>query len=164
VQSVNDFMTLDVVATPAPMPKAAAVMPVQAVNPPTTLPQLPANAAPPAGPARMMAAPAMTAAPMAGVPTGDPVPVTAGPVPTPYDMNPPRLPAYAWPTYAPYNNFSRVAYPESYPYNAWPFIGPFYPFPKVPPGWRKVSLEWDDGHWYYGRAGSGYDRWRLRFW
>jgi hypothetical protein len=99
-----------------------------------------------------------------GMPGTDPMPMAHGPVPTPYDMNPPRLPTHAWPTYAPYNNFGRVAYPEAYPYNAWPFIGPFYPFPKVPPGWRKVALEWDDGHWYYGRAGTGYDRWRIRFW
>ena len=42
-------------------------------------------------------------------------------------------------------------YPQTYPYNAFPFIGPFYPFPKVPLGWRKVVLEWEDGHWYYGK-------------
>ena len=31
---------------------------------------------------------------------------------------------------------------------AWPFIGPFYPYPQVPLAWRKVSLEWDDGWWF----------------
>ena len=25
-----------------------------------------------------------------------------------------------------------------------PYIGPFYPYPQVPLGWRKVQLEWDD--------------------
>jgi hypothetical protein len=76
----------------------------------------------------------------------------------------PPLPPFAWPTYAPYPNFSRVAYPTAYPYNAFPFIGPFYPFPKVPLGWRKVTLEWEDGHWYYGRNSTPHDYWRVRFW
>ncbi len=80
------------------------------------------------------------------------------------DMMAPNLPPYAWPTYAPYNNLSRVAYPTAYPYNAFPFIGPFYPFPKVPLGWRKVTLEWDDGHWYLGRNSTPHDYWRVRFW
>jgi hypothetical protein len=80
------------------------------------------------------------------------------------DLQAPNLPPYAWPTYAPYNNLSRVAYPEAYPYNAFPFIGPFYPFPKVPLGWRKVTLEWDDGHWYLGRKSTPQDYWRVKFW
>jgi hypothetical protein len=80
------------------------------------------------------------------------------------DMAAPNLPPHAWPTYAPYNNVSRVAYPESYPYNAFPFIGPYYPFPKVPLGWRKVTLEWEDGHWYLGRQSAPHDYWRVRFW
>jgi hypothetical protein len=76
----------------------------------------------------------------------------------------PPLPPYAWPTYAPYNNFSRVAYPTLYPRQAWPFIGPFYPYPKVPLGWRAVQLKWEDGHWWYGRFASAHDYWRVRFW
>ena len=80
------------------------------------------------------------------------------------DMGAPNLPPYAWPTYAPYNNLSRVAYPSSYPYNAFPFIGPYYPFPKVPLGWRKVTLEWEDGYWYMGRNSAPHDYWRVRFW
>lgn len=79
-------------------------------------------------------------------------------------MNPPPLPPYAWPTFAPYNNYSRVAYPTIYPPQAWPFIGPFYPFPKVPLGWRKIQLEYVDGHWWYGKRASGYDWWRVRYW
>ena len=80
------------------------------------------------------------------------------------DLQAPNLPPYAWPTYAPYNNVSRVAYPQAYPYNAFPFIGPYYPFPKVPLGWRKVTLEWDDGHWYLGRNSAPQDYWRVKFW
>lgn len=80
------------------------------------------------------------------------------------DMNAPPLPPNAWPTYAPHNNVSRVAYPTAYPYNAFPFIGPYYPFPKVPLGWRKVTLEWEDGHWWYGRQQTPNDYWRVRFW
>jgi len=76
----------------------------------------------------------------------------------------PTLPPYAWPTYAPYNNVSRVGYPTAYPYNAFPFIGPFYPFPKVPLGWRSVNLTWEDGHWWYGRTSTPHDYWRVRFW
>ena len=80
------------------------------------------------------------------------------------DLQAPPLPPYAWPTYAPHNNLSRVAYPEAYPYNAFPFIGPYYPFPKVPLGWRKVTLEWEDGYWYLGRNSAPHDYWRVRFW
>jgi hypothetical protein len=84
--------------------------------------------------------------------------------PTAQGHEPPRLPPYAWPTYAPYNNYSRVAYPLTYPSQSWPFIGPIHPYPKVPLGWRSVSLTWQDGFWWYGRNATGYDWWRLRFW
>jgi hypothetical protein len=80
------------------------------------------------------------------------------------DMQAPNLPPYAWPTYAPYNNLSRVGYPSQYPYNAFPFIGPYYPFPKVPLGWRKVTLEWEDGYWFIGRNSTPHDYWRVKFW
>lgn len=98
------------------------------------------------------------------MPTGEPVPLNGGLAMVPLDPAGPKLPGYAWPTYAPYNNMSRVAYPQSYPYNAFPYIGPYYPFPKVPLGWRKVVLEWEDGHWYYGRLTSPHDMWRVKFW
>ena len=91
----------------------------------------------------------------------DPVPLNGSPG---LGLNPPAMPPYAWPTYAPYNNYSRVAYPNEYPHAAFPYIGPFYPFPKVPLGWRKVMLEWEDGHWYYGRLSSPHDFWRVKFW
>jgi hypothetical protein len=98
------------------------------------------------------------------MPTGDPVPLNGMPAMAPVDPSGPRLPPYAWPTYAPYNNYSRVAYPQTYPYNAFPYIGPYYPFPRVPLGWRKVQLEWEDGHWYYGKLSSPHDFWRVKFW
>ena len=58
------------------------------------------------------------------------------------------MPAYAWPTYASYPNYAGVTYPRQYSPTAWPYIGPFYPYPQVPLGWRKVCLEWDDGWWF----------------
>ncbi len=93
----------------------------------------------------------------------EPLPIGPGPS-AGLDVNPPHLPPYAWPTYAPYNNYSRVAYPNQYPYEAWPFIGPAYPFPKIPLGWRSVKLTWEDGHWWYSRHSNHYDWWRLRYW
>ena len=108
------------------------------------------------------AGPAMPGAPGYSGPIGEPMPLGNGSMSQ--DGAAPPLPGYAWPTYAPYNNVSRVAYPQSYPYNAFPFIGPFYPFPKVPLGWRSVNLTWDDGHWYYGKTATPHDYWRVRFW
>jgi hypothetical protein len=114
--------------------------------------------------------PRVVAGPVAApgvVPPGignDPIPLNGGPMMGPLDAAGPKLPPHAWPTYAPYNNYSRVAYPSAYPYNAFPYIGPFYPFPKVPLGWRKVTLEWDDGHWYLGRLSTPKDYWRVKFW
>ncbi len=59
----------------------------------------------------------------------------------------PQLPNYAWPSYAAYPNYAAVTYPRQYSPTAWPYMGPFYPYPQVPLGWRKVTLEWDDGWW-----------------
>jgi len=59
----------------------------------------------------------------------------------------PNLPGYAWPSYAASPNYAAVTYPRQHSAAAWPYIGPFYPYPQVPLGWRKVSLEWDDGWW-----------------
>jgi len=60
----------------------------------------------------------------------------------------PGPPNSAWPSYAPYPNFSAVGYPTAYPWQAWPNIGPFYPYPEVPLDWRAVTLRWDDGIWW----------------
>lgn len=66
-------------------------------------------------------------------------------VPARYDH--PNLPGYAWPSYAAYPNYAAVTYPKQYSPTAWPYIGPFYPYPQVPLGWRKVTLQWKDGWW-----------------
>jgi hypothetical protein len=132
---------------------AGAIVPVQAGGLPQVLPVPPASPVPP---------PAMPPAGQAVAPR-EATPIFQAPAPAPYDLNPPRMPPYAWPTYAPYNNFSRVACPEAYPYNAWPFIGPIYPFPKIPPGWRAVRLEWDDGFWWFSKTATKWDWWKLRF-
>lgn len=79
-------------------------------------------------------------------------------------MQPPPLPPHAWPTYAPYNNYSRVAYPNVYPACAFPNIGPIYPFPKAPLGWRTVQLQFDDGHWYLSSHAGNRDWWVVRYW
>jgi hypothetical protein len=60
----------------------------------------------------------------------------------------PQMPGYAWPSYAAYPNYAALTYPQQYSPAAWPYIGPFYPYPQVPLGWRKVTLEWDDGWWF----------------
>ncbi len=148
---------------------AGAVTQTQALAPAQpTLPPLPPGAVegPPPRPDLQSVPPGAVppgAAPMAGMPA-EPVPLSQAPPPSPYDLTPPRMPPYAWPTYAPYNNYSRVAYPTLYPYSSWPFIGPIYPFPKIPPGWRSVKLEWQDGYWWYSTHSNSHDWWRLRYW
>jgi hypothetical protein len=76
----------------------------------------------------------------------------SGVVPTSYGRGPayenPSMPGYAWPSYASYPNYAALSYPQQYSPTAWPYIGPFYPYPQVPLAWRKVSLEWDDGWWF----------------
>ncbi len=69
----------------------------------------------------------------------------AGITPARYDQ--PNVPNYAWPSYAAYPNYAAVTYPRQYSPSCWPYMGPFYPYPQVPLGWRKVTLEWDDGWW-----------------
>ncbi len=150
----------------APMQQAAPLMnpaPMQEMQ----MQQAPMQQAPmqqvPMQQAAMHQAPVMQAAPyrMQGqtqaMPTGfgggggmmgTPVPMAPhAPVGAPrYDS--PNLPNYAWPGYAAHPNYAAVTYPQQYSPSAWPFIGPFYPYPQVPLGWRKVSLEWDDGWWF----------------
>lgn len=84
---------------------------------------------------------------------GPPAPVPAmtpmGPgAPAPYRFDHPQMPGYAWPSYAAYPNYAAVTYPKQYSPTAWPYIGPFYPYPQVPLGWRKVTMEWKDGWWF----------------
>ena len=72
----------------------------------------------------------------------------AGMPPVPMRGDGPNMPNYAWPSYAAYPNYAALQYPTQYSPTAWPYIGPFYPYPQVPLGWRRVSLEWDDGWWW----------------
>jgi len=88
--------------------------------------------------------------PMQGENVGTPIPTYAannggGIAPAHFDR--PQMPGYAWPSYASSPNYAGVVYPRQYSATAWPFIGPFYPYPQVPLGWRKVSLEWRNGWW-----------------
>ncbi len=76
------------------------------------------------------------------------LPTAAAGVPASAQYDAPQVPGYAWPTYAAHPNYAGVTYPGQYSASAWPYIGPFYPYPQVPLGWRKVALEWDDGWWY----------------
>jgi hypothetical protein len=85
-----------------------------------------------------MGGPGMGAGGMGG-PGGMAVPVRG---------NGPNMPNYAWPSYSAYPNYAALQYPTQYSPTAWPYIGPFYPYPQVPLGWRRVSLEWDDGWWW----------------
>jgi osmotically-inducible protein OsmY len=84
-----------------------------------------------------------------GVPGVPAPPVYAAPGPgyNPSIYNQPHLPEHAWPAYAQYPNSAAVTYPTQYSASAWPYIGPFYPYPQVPLGWREAQLEWDDGYW-----------------
>jgi hypothetical protein len=67
----------------------------------------------------------------------------------------PQMPGYAWPSYASSPNYAALSYPKQYSPSAWPYIGPFYPYPQVPLGWRKVCLEWDDGWWFLDFSDCG---------
>jgi osmotically-inducible protein OsmY len=82
--------------------------------------------------------------------SGQPMPMMGaqgvGIAPARYDS--PQLPGYAWPSYSAHPNYGALTYPRQYSAQAWPYIGPFYPYPQVPLGWRKVTLEWDDGWWH----------------
>ncbi len=149
VQNVRDLLTVAGDAT---------VRPAQALQPPPGVP-VPPNL----DPSKMPQAPVIPPQ-EGGGPVAEPTPIFQAPPGAAQQYNPPRMPPYAWPTYAPYNNYSRVGYPSLYPYQSWPFIGPMYPFPKIPLGWRSVTLQWMDGCWWYGRTATGHDWWRIRYW
>jgi hypothetical protein len=106
----------------------------------------PVPAAPVSPPATLPSAGVTTGVPGAPLPMYAPSAAVGGPAPVRYDH--PAMPAYAWPSYAAYPNYAAVTYPKQYSPTAWPYIGPFYPYPQVPLGWRKVNLQWDDGWWW----------------
>jgi hypothetical protein len=89
----------------------------------------------------------MMGGPGAMVPDG-PLPEGPAGAPGATQASVPGQPNYAWPSYAPYPNFSAVGYPTVYPWQAWPNIAPPYPYPEVPLDWRAVTLRWDDGLWW----------------
>jgi BON domain-containing protein len=86
--------------------------------------------------------------PQAAAPSDGPVPEGPAGMTGATQASMPSYPNYAWPSYAPYPNFSAVGYPTAYPWQAWPNIGPIYPYPEVPLDWRAVTLRWDDGIWW----------------
>jgi hypothetical protein len=88
-----------------------------------------------------------TSTPATAAPDGSPIPEGPAGMGMPTGAGP-NQPNYAWPSYAPTGNFSAVGYPTAYPWQAWPNIGPFYPYPEVPQDWRAVTLRWDDGIWW----------------
>lgn len=139
------------------MPQPAPAIQQTAAQAPTMAPapNAPASAAAKAmpigvAPSRIMPGRQGMAAPVAYNQAGAPIPAyvpgTGGGV-APARFDQPNLPAHAWPGYAAYPNYGAVTYPKQYSPTAWPYIGPFYPYPQVPLGWRKVTLEWDDGWW-----------------
>jgi hypothetical protein len=117
-----------------PVPPSAP-LPVPAVRP------IPPAPLPPGAEGPGMAGNGVPAGPIPMYPAG----AAGGPAPMRTDQ--PSMPATAWPTYSAYPNYAAVTYPKQYSPTAWPYIGPFYPYPQVPLGWRKVSLQWDDGWW-----------------
>lgn len=122
-------------ARPVPTPRPASRQPTQSSIPVAMAPAAQGSAAP------------VPTQPVAGSPVPvSGVPMSGGVAPVRYDQ--PHLPNYAWPSYAAYPNYAAVTYPKQYSPTAWPYIGPFYPYPQVPLGWRKVSLEWHDGWWF----------------
>lgn len=105
----------------------------------------------PIHPAAFQGGPGMPGPGGPGMPMGPGVPMGpyghGGPGASPAVYNSPSLPDYAWPTYAQYPNSAAVTYPQQYSASAFPYIGPFYPYPQVPLGWRDATLRWDDGQW-----------------
>jgi len=137
---------------PAPQPQGAQ-RPIVIPRQPQSQPMQPQYTAPYAAqpiPTQPQYAPQriamQTPMPMGGQPQPAYIPGTGGGVaPARYDH--PHMPGYAWPSYAAYPNYAAATYPKQHSAAAWPYIGPFYPYPQVPLGWRKVQLEWDDGWW-----------------
>jgi osmotically-inducible protein OsmY len=153
VQQVTNRLTVN--GQPAAPAMPPSVMPTG--YPQMAAPQLPAQMAQAQFQGMPTQAPMMAAmqrpggpSPMAGAPGVSP----AGHM----VYNQPNLPNYAWPTYAQYDNSAAVTYPSQYDASAWPYIGPYYPYPQVPLGWRKSTLEWDDGSWNL-KFNSRTDKW-----
>lgn len=65
-----------------------------------------------------------------------------------YQAGQPYMPGSALPTYGQYPSYPAVMYPSQNAASAWPYAGPFQPYPQAPLGWRKITMKWDDdGLW-----------------
>ena len=155
---VSEVKTPQLPEPPSLQEVALAPVAVDPVNKPGRLASNRTEAAPVAAPVQ---SPVMTtpyraqAAPVAALPAstashmaGQPVPMAPHSAVGAPRYDAPNMPNYAWPGYAAYPNYAALTYPQQYSPSAWPYIGPFYPYPQVPMGWRKISLEWDDGWWF----------------
>jgi len=171
--SATEEVAPSAVPTKAQRPIRVAYTQVDAGTPPAAMAApAPVAAAAPAPVASGPAPVASGSAPVAGGPmpmTGSPMPMGAARIPVYAPTIPngvaqarfdhPHLPNYAWPSYAAYPNYAGVTYPRQYSAAAWPYIGPFYPYPQVPLGWRKVCLEWEDGWWFLDFKDNHRSRW-----
>ena len=115
------------------------------VQQPQQVQQVPLMASRPLPVAYSQGTPLPIGSPGAGPMPQHVAPMGNGVAPVRYDQ--PHLPNYAWPSYAAHPNYAALTYPKQHSACAWPYIGPFYPYPQVPLGWRKVTLEWHDGWW-----------------
>ncbi len=136
-QVVNDITVQQVAVAAQPIANYESRLKPARMQEAGAPPQTPAPSAAPQAPVAF--APASGAQPV-------PMNAASGIARARYDH--PTMPAYAWPSYAAYPNYGAVTYPKQYSPAAWPYIGPFYPYPQVPLGWRKVTLQWDDGWWF----------------
>jgi osmotically-inducible protein OsmY len=152
--SVSKGTPVKVASTPIVDAAPATVQPVQPVPPApvgTAVPQAPAPfaQAAPVSQVPLAFAPAQSVNYQQGMVANQPIPEMVGaPGVARARFDHPSMPGYAWPSYAAHPNYGAVTYPRQYSPTAWPYIGPFYPYPQVPLGWRKVQLEWDDGWWH----------------
>lgn len=136
--------------TPAPVQRTAALTTQEPTPAPVREQRAPLalayqNQAPTPAPQPM---PQGAVAPPQAMPQGAPQPLPQGMAMPGARYDQPNLPNYAWPGYGASPNYASVAYPRQYSPQAWPYMGPFYPYPQAPLGWRKVTLEWHDGWWF----------------
>lgn len=134
------------VQEPTAAPRREQRMPLAIAQSPTPAPAPMPQGAPQAMP--QGAPQAMPQGMAQGMPQGAPQPLPQGAAMPGGRYDQPNLPNYAWPGYGASPNYASVAYPRQYSPQAWPYMGPFYPYPQAPLGWRKVTLEWHDGWWF----------------
>jgi len=147
VNTIKNDLTL--VAPPAR--DLSPVRPASAVQPANTYVSQPIPATLPVAHAPQRPIPVAYSQPTLAMAPNQPIPAympsahVGGVAPARYDQ--PNMPRYAWPSNAAYPNYAALQTPTQYSATAWPYIGPFYPYPQVPLGWRKVTMKWHDGWW-----------------